>query len=95
MNLEQVKYNLIESSLEDDLIHTRWSIPKLKKYLNKKYGINSIKKVDKSGLTADYSLIGAINKHWGYVDIYYLKIPYDKSGSGNTIYITEVGISDE
>ena len=93
--IEQARYNLIHSDIENDLLHTRWNVTTLKQHLLQTYGIKSLEDVDESALVSDYAFIAPINKSWGYVDIYYLKIPYDASATGQTLMITEVSVSEE
>ena len=89
------KYDLVLRNIEKDLVGTRWGITSLSEYLHNKYGINKLTVADESGLVSDYAFIAPINKDWGYVDIYYLSIPYDKADSGDTLYITEVNVEKE
>ena len=63
----------------------------LELFLQKKYGIKSLTDVDKSGLVRDYAFLGSIFEKCGYLDIYYLKVPYGEE----TIYITEVSATNE
>jgi hypothetical protein len=79
------------------LIGTRWKSKKhLENYLDETFQIDTnLSDVDESGLVGDYAFLGSIFQNYGYMDIYYLKIPFDKSGSNNTIYITEIAVSAE
>jgi len=63
----------------------------LELFLQNKYDIKSIDNVDESGLVTDYAFIGSISENCGYLDIYYLKVPYGEE----TIYITEVNAVNE
>jgi len=63
----------------------------LELYLQKKYDIEGIADVDESGLVKDYAFVGLIFEDIGYIDIYYLKIPY----GNETIYITEISATYE
>ena len=79
------------------LVATRWkNKEELENHLNKTFFIQSnLVDVDESGLVQDYNLIGSVFEDYGFIDIYYLKIPFDNSGSGKTIYITEVNIKEK
>lgn len=63
----------------------------LELYLQNEYNIKSLTDVDESGLVKDYAFIGSVFEDIGYIDIYYLKIPY----GNETIYITEVSATNE
>lgn len=94
LNREQARYGKICLDIEDTLVHTRWNKDSLEKYLQKEYDIQEpLSKIDKSGLISDYAFIAKINEDWGYIDIYYLEIPYDFAGTGLTFMITEVIVS--
>jgi hypothetical protein len=91
-NIKEDLFKNMKANLEKELLWSRFkSKEKLEKVL-KKYGINGLDEVDKSGLVADYAYIGAIDSEgYGYVDIYYLKIPYGE----DRILITGVEVSEE
>jgi len=75
------------------LVGTRWKDKKhLQEYLQNSYELNSVlSDVDESGLVSDYAFIMGIFENYGYMDIYYLKIPHGET----SIYITEVNVSEE
>jgi hypothetical protein len=77
-----------------NLVGTRWKDREhLQKHLQDTYELStSLNDIDESGLVADYAFIMGIFEHYGYMDIYYLKIPF---GDDETIYITEVLVSAE
>ena len=92
---EQTKYDLVLNNIEDDLLHTRWNVKSLEEHLKNTYNITGLCDIDKSGLISDYAFIVPINPTWGYVDIYYLTIPYDITGTNETLMITEVSVCEE
>jgi len=75
------------------IVGTRWeSKQQLKEYLSNEYKMDILlSDVDESGLVCDYAFIGSLFQDYGYLDIYYLKIPHGEK----TIYITEVSASNE
>ncbi|WP_152184428.1 hypothetical protein [Sulfurimonas indica] len=79
------------------LTGTRWKDKEsLENHLKELFKIDPIlDDVDESGLVSDYAFIGSIFQDYGYLDIYYLKIPFNKAGREETIYITEVNVSFE
>jgi len=91
-NIREDLFENMRANLEKELIWHRFeSKEELEKVL-KKYGINGLDEVDESGLVADYAYIGAIDEEgYGYVDIYYLKVPYGE----DKILVTGVEISEE
>lgn len=98
-NMEDAKkqdiFNQIKQYMET-LVGSRWSVESLSKHLSDKFGLDvELNDIDEEGLLHDYALLWGIFEEWGYVDIYYLKMPYDKTGTGDTIYITEVSVSKE
>jgi hypothetical protein len=85
-----IKY--IKETIEKLILHKRFTISELSELLQKEYGIDGeLIEVDKSGLVSDYAFITPITKYTGYIDIYYLKIPFGEKN----IYITEVNVFDE
>jgi hypothetical protein len=79
------------NSRADELVNRRFTEKELRDALVDFGAIGDFHNVDESGLVADYAFIAPIFKERGYIDIYYLKIPYgDKQ-----IYVTEVSVSDE
>jgi hypothetical protein len=87
------KINFIKKDIES-LVGTRWKNKKhLWEYLKNKYELEGekLQKIEKSGLISDYAFVCGIFKEYGYIDIYYLKIPYGEE----KIYITEVSVSED
>lgn len=86
------KIAYIREDLEK-LVGTRWKDKKhLQEHLQNTYELStSLNDVDESGLVNDYTLIMSIFKEYGYMDIYYLRIPYGEK----SIYVTEVSVSAE
>jgi hypothetical protein len=93
--LENIKEDLFENikiNLEKELLWHRFKSKEEIEKVLKKYGVNNLDEVDESGLVEDYAYIGAIDKEgYGYVDIYYLKIPYGE----DRILVTGVEINEE
>ncbi len=90
---EQEKYN---KALEfyNTLPHTRWNKKKLQQHLNEELENNfKLEKVSEEGLISDYAFIYPINNDWGYIDIYYLLVPFAEDS--HNIYITEINVSEE
>ena len=82
----------MKKNLEKELLWSRFESKEALEKVIKKYGIKELNEVDESGLVADYAFIGAVDEEgYGYVDIYYLKIPYGE----NKILITGVEVSEE
>jgi len=89
---QEQKLDFISKEMEK-IVGTRWeSKQQLKDYLSDKFKIDvSLSEVDESGLVGDYAFIGSLFQDYGYLDIYYLKIPHGEK----TIYITEISASNE
>jgi len=82
----------IKENLEKELLWSRFESKEALEKVLKKYGIRELNEVDESGLVADYAFIGAVDEDgYGYVDIYYLKIPYGE----NKILVTGVEVNEE
>jgi len=83
----------ISSRIETELVGTRWeSKDELEKFLRKEYLLQGrLSDVDESGLVADYAYVIGMFDDYGYMDIYYLTIPY----GDEKIYITEVSLCRE
>jgi len=82
----------IKENLEKELLWSRFESKEALEKVLKKYGIKELNEVDESGLVADYAFIGAVDEEgYGYVDIYYLKIPYGE----NRLFITGVEVNEE
>ena len=79
------------NSRVDELVHRRFTMQELKDALVGFGATGEVNEVDESGLVADYAFIAPIFEHRGYIDIYYLKVPY----GDKPIYVTEVSVSDE
>jgi hypothetical protein len=74
------------------LLHTRWTKEELQAHLQEKFGLTSeLGDVDESGLVCDYAFLMGIYEDYGYIDIYYLISPLGE----DSIYITEISVSDE
>lgn len=77
------------------LAGTRWTKDELHEHLCAEYGIertsDGLADVDESGCVNDYAFIIGIGEEFGYIDIYYLKVPY----SEKDIYITEISACAE
>lgn len=90
---EQDRFNLAPD-LAREILHRRFTKKSLQQFLDNFFhnpNGQPLCEVDESGLVTDYAFIYGINPAWGYVDIYYLKVPY----GDEDIYITEIGISDD
>jgi len=82
----------MKENLEKELLWSRFESKEALEKVLKKYGIRELNEVDESGLVADYAFIGAVDEDgYGYVDIYYLKIPYGE----NRLFITGVEVNEE
>jgi len=74
------------------LVGTRWTKESLSEHLAAKFGLPvDLQEVDEEGLVGDYAFLWGLFEEWGYVDIYYLKIPIGEQ----SIYITEINVSKE
>jgi len=89
---QEEKLGFISKEIEK-IVGTRWeNRQQLKDYLSDEFKMDVLlSDVDESGLVCDYAFIGSLFQDYGYLDIYYLKIPHGKK----TIYITEVSTSNE
>ena len=90
--MKEEKINHIQESSER-LVGTRWrNKEQLQEHLRSTYELSTVlDDIDESGLVNDYAFIMGIFEDYGYMDIYYLKIPFGEK----SIYITEVNISKE
>jgi hypothetical protein len=81
-----------KETIDELIVNKRFTKKELLELLKKEYDVYSdLEDVDESGLVEDYAWIVSITKDFGYIDIYYLKIPYgDKE-----IFVTEVSVADE
>ena len=76
----------------DLLAHKRFTKEGLEKVISDTYGFDcKLSAVDDEGCVADYALISGIDHDYGYIDIYFLKVPFDEKD----IYVTEVSASDD
>jgi len=74
------------------LVYTRWTKEELEKHLQEKFNLTStLEEIDESGCVADYAFLMGIYDYYGYIDIYFLKVPYDEKD----IFITEISVSAE
>lgn len=96
--LEKEKYNLVDKHL-NEILHCRFTYEELANYLahvsyysNQEDIIKHIKKREKEFESEcdelDFNFCIAINRIWGYFDIYYIK---DRDGR---LYITEITVDD-
>jgi hypothetical protein len=81
-----------KETIDELIVNKRFTKKELLELLKKEYNVCSdLEDIDESGLVGDYAWIVSITKDFGYIDIYYLKIPYgDKE-----IFVTEVSVVDE
>lgn len=90
IDIEEIKMD-IATNLAEEILYSRYTKEELLLLLNQSFGNNNeLNEVDESGLICDYQFIYGINKAWGYMDIYYLKVPH----GDKTIHITEVSVCD-
>lgn len=88
---DEEKIQAIREYMET-LIHTRWKQCELEKHLQEKFGLTStLDEVDEDGCVSDYAFLMGIFDGYGYIDIYFLRVPYDEKD----VFITEVNISKE
>jgi len=74
------------------LVYTRWAKEELEKHLQEKFNLTStLDEIDESGCVSDYAFLMWIHEDYGYIDIYFLRVPYDEKN----IFITEVSVSAE
>ena len=74
------------------LVYTRWTKEELEKHLQEKFNLTStLDEIDESGCVSDYAFLMGIYEGYGYIDIYFLRVPYDEKN----IFITEVSVSTE
>jgi len=82
----------MKKNLEKELLWNRFESKEALEKVLGRYGIKKLNEVDESGLVADYAFIGAVDEEgYGYVDIYYLKIPYGE----DRILVTGVEVNEE
>ena len=81
----------------EEYVGSRWSKEGLEFALQSRFNLPNLTLVDaeESSLTSDYAFIAGIYKYIGYINIYYLKVPYDINKEGKGIYITEVNVMEE
>lgn len=73
----------------ETLVHTRWTKDELEKHLQEKFDLTStLNEIDEDGCVSDYAFVMNVYEDYGYIDIYFLKVPYDE----RNIYITEVSV---
>jgi len=85
------KMSFIKAHLPS-LIGTRWTKATLEAHLQEKFSLSSkLDEIDESGCVSDHAFIIGISEDYGYIDIYFLKVPYGLK----EIYITEVTVSAE
>jgi len=78
------------------LVGTRWRDQEhLEKHLSETFQMQIKLQDSEADLVRDYAFIGSIFEDYGYMDIYYLKIPFNTTGHDETIYITEIAVSAE
>jgi len=82
----------LNSWLEKTVVNNRFTKAELNDLLQKKCGfISELQDIDESGLVGDNAYIVGILEHCGYVDIYYLNVPYGEK----EIYVTEINVMNE
>ena len=87
--IENIVSNFNETAF-DLLAHKRFKKEVLEKLISDTYGFNcKLSEVDEGGCVADYAFISGVSQDYGYIDIYFLRVPFDEKD----IYITEVSAS--
>jgi len=84
------EFKAISRELKSHLPHSRWSRQELQEHLHALGLIGELGEIDGDECSCDHAFIHGIWKESGYVDIYYLQVPYDE----RTIYITEVAVCE-
>jgi len=81
----------------EEYVGSRWSREGLEFALQSRFNLPNLtlSEAEENSLTCDYAFIAGIYKDIGYIDIYYLKTPYDINKEGKNIYITEVNVMEE
>jgi len=76
----------------DILVHKRFTKAELQETISKEFGFAcTVGVIDDEGCSCDYQFVVGIGEDFGYIDIYYLKVPFDEKD----IYVTEVHASED
>lgn len=85
-SLDELRYCAVNETLNDNIVHKRWTKESLQKHLLEEYDINSqLHKNDGSLYDDDDMFAVPINDSFGTVDIFFQEVP----NVDNTIYITK------